>query len=102
MYNITTPYLSFEWDERKNQTNLLKHGITFEEAVYAFLDDCGLVISDPDHSTEEERFILLGMTNRRRLLVIVHCLRDNDTIRIISARKATANEEKQYANQRTR
>ena len=98
MYNAITSNLSFEWDERKSRKNRLKHDISFEEAVYAFLDDDALVIVDPDHSAEEERFLLLGMSNRNRLLVVVHCLRNGDTIRIISARKATANEEKQYAN----
>ncbi len=98
MYNINTSYISFEWDEQKNRSNRLKHNVSFEETVYAFLDDNGIVIADPDHSAEEERFVLLGMSNRNRLLVVVHCLRNGDTIRIISARKATVKEEKQYAN----
>jgi uncharacterized DUF497 family protein len=87
----------FEWDERKNSVNQKKHGVSFEEARTAFLDENARVIPDPDHSTEEERFILLGLSIRLRVVVVCHCYRENeDVIRIISARKATAPERNEY------
>ena len=90
-------YISFEWDENKNQINQKKHGIAFEEALTTFYDDLALVRDDPDHSETEERFIILGMSRNARLLVVCHCYRKSDTvIRIISARKATQAESKQY------
>ena len=89
--------LSFEWDENKNIANRKKHNISFEEAQTAFYDDNALLIDDPDHSEEEERFILLGFSHRANLLVVCHCYRQSESvIRIISARKATKNEEKAY------
>ena len=89
--------LRFEWDENKNTTNKTKHGVSFEEATSVFYDENALVISDPEHSAEEERFIILGMSNRANLLIVCHCYREADlVIRIISARKATKNEEKAY------
>ena len=85
------------WDEKKNRDNILKHKISFEEAQTVFYDPEGKIISDPDHSTEEDRFIILGLSKMLRLLVVCHCYRENDEIiRIISARKATKNESKQY------
>jgi uncharacterized DUF497 family protein len=89
--------LNFEWDENKNRTNQNKHKISFEEAKTVFYDENALVIDDPDHSESEDRFIILGHSNRTNLLVVCHCYRASDTvIRIISARKATATETKQY------
>ena len=89
--------LRFEWDENKNTTNRKKHNISFEEAQTAFYDENALLIDDPDHSAEEERFILLGFSLRANLLVVCHCYRQSESvIRIISARKATANEERAY------
>ena len=89
--------LRFEWDENKNHTNKTKHGVSFEEATSVFYDENALVISDPEHSAEEERFIILGMSSRANLLIVCHCYREADmVIRIISARKATKNEEKAY------
>ena len=89
--------LSFEWDENKNIANRKKHNISFEEAQTAFYDDNALLIDDPDHSEEKERFILLGFSHRANLLVVCHCYRQSESvIRIISARKATKNEEKAY------
>jgi uncharacterized DUF497 family protein len=89
--------LQFDWDERKNTTNKKKHGVSFEEAQTAFNDPNARLISDPDHSNEEDRFILLGMSERFRVLVTCHCYRENDSvIRIISARKATKKEIKTY------
>ena len=85
--------LRFEWDPNKDTANQKKHGISFEEAKTVFYDDCALLIDDPDHSEEEERFILLGFSLRANMLVVCHCYRRSDSvIRIISARKATQNE----------
>ena len=89
--------LNFEWDNNKNEINKKKHKVSFEEAKTVFYDEEALVISDPDHSDEEERFIILGESNQANLLVVCHCYRVSETvIRIISARKATKNETRQY------
>lgn len=89
--------LQFEWDENKNTINKKKHGVSFEEAETAFYDTEALVIADPEHSQEEERFILLGFSAMARMLMVCHCIRgEGETIRIISARKATAKETAQY------
>ena len=83
----------FEWDERKNAANKAKHGVSFEEAVSVFDDSRALVIPDPDHSDDEERFIILGLSTQLNMLVVCHCYRNQEqTIRIISARKATKTE----------
>ena len=90
-------YLRFEWDKEKNKSNISKHGVSFEEAKSVFYDDYAKLISDPDHSNDEDRFILMGMNQNLKLLVVVHVYKDNDNIiRIISARKATKNERKYY------
>ena len=87
----------FEWDENKNKSNQKKHKIAFEEAQTVFDDENARLIADPDHSKNEDRFILLGFSKNLRILVVIHCYRQNDeVIRIISARKATKNEKKQY------
>ena len=87
----------FEWDERKETANEKKHGVSFEETRSVFFDDQARLIDDPDHSEDEERFILLGLSNALRLLLVCHCCRSgDDVIRIISARKATALESKSY------
>lgn len=89
--------ISFEWDEGKNKINQAKHHIAFEEAVTVFQDVNAIVIRDDNHSDEEERFIILGISAMARLLVVVHCYRDeNAVIRLISARKATRTEANQY------
>jgi hypothetical protein len=89
--------ISFEWDEKKNLLNKKKHGISFEEAQTVFIDENGLLIHDPDHSDEEDRFILLGLSSSLRALVVCHCYRKrNEIIRILSARKATRSEQKKY------
>ncbi len=91
--------INFQWDERKNTINQRKHGISFSEASTVFYDPDALVIDDPEHSEVEERFIILGMSLKANLLVVCHCYRASDTvIRIISARKATATEARQYDN----
>ena len=89
--------IRFEWDENKNTINKSKHKIAFEEAKTVFEDEDALVIDDPDHSEEEDRFIILGLSKKANLLVVCHCYRESDSvIRIISARKATKTETRQY------
>jgi len=87
--------LIFEWEPQKAKSNLKKHGVSFEEASTAFQDTLSLTIDDPLHSIDEERVVLIGMSNKNRLLVVVHTER-GDNIRIISARKATKEERKNY------
>ncbi len=92
--------IQFEWDENKNAINRQKHGVSFEEAETVFYDENALFISDPEHSLDEERFILLGFSFQARLLIVCHCYRGADQIiRIISARKATLQESRYYENQ---
>jgi uncharacterized DUF497 family protein len=89
--------LQFEWDKRKSATNLKKHGVSFEEARTIFSDERARLIDDPDHSDEEDRFVLLGLSSSLRMLLVCHCYRsESGVIRIISARKATARESKAY------
>ena len=89
--------LRFEWDERKATPNAKEHGVTFEEAQAVFFDERARLIDDPDHSEDEERFVLLGLSSSLRLLLVCHCYRrKGNVIRIISARKATARESKSY------
>lgn len=89
------------WDERKATSNLRKHGITFTEAATVFSDETALIITDPDHSLVEERFIILGLSSNLRLLVVCHCYRELDEqIRLISARKATRAESSQYVKRK--
>jgi len=89
--------IKFEWDEKKAQINIHKHGISFEEAMSVFYDERAIEFFDDEHSEWEERFLLLGLSQKMNLLLICHCYREsNGTIRIISARKATKNEAKYY------
>ncbi len=89
--------ITFLWNENKNITNIKKHKVSFEEAKTVFSDESARLIADPNHSGKEERFILLGYSNKLRLLVVVHTYKENDeVIRIISARKATKRESKYY------
>ncbi len=93
--------LSFSWDDRKNKINQKKHSVSFEEAQTVFFDENAIEYFDPDHSDKEDRFILLGLSSRLRILVVCHCIRGNDSeIRIISARKATKKERKVYTGGR--
>lgn len=93
--------LSFEWDENKNAINQKKHKITFDEAASVFYDEEALIIDDPEHSEQEERFIILGTSKNANLLVVCHCYRSSETvIRIISARRATKIETNQYYQRR--
>ena len=87
--------MRFEWDPAKARTNLRKHGVSFDEAATVFLDDFSLTGNDPDHSEDEERFVMFGISNAGRLLVIAHTAR-GERIRIISARPATRPERKIY------
>lgn len=92
--------LRFEWDVRKEAQNRHKHKVSFDEAETVFLDEHALLVDDPDHSEEEDRFVLLGLSARLRTLVVVHCYREaHGVIRIISVRKATKSERGVY-NQR--
>jgi uncharacterized DUF497 family protein len=94
-YNIIMT--RFEWNEAKNRINQREHGISFEEAQSVFFDDDALEFPDPDHSSDKDRFLLLGRSYRLRILVICHCFRVSESvIRIISARKATPKERRTY------
>ena len=91
------PAPRFEWDPRKDAQNQRKHRVSFEEASSVFADEYALLLEDPDHSAAEERFLLLGLSAAFRVLVVVHTYRRaDDTIRIISARRATKGERRQY------
>ena len=87
----------FDWDEDKNQANIQKHEISFQEASSSFNDDFAVVLPDETHSKGEERFLLIGFSDKERMLFVSHCYRDSDEIvRIISARKATRAEHRKY------
>jgi uncharacterized protein len=89
--------IRFEWDPKKAEVNLRKHKVSFEDAQSAFSDERALLIDDPNHSEVEDRFVLLGLSQILRLLVVVHCYRaEGRVIRIISARKADADERSMY------
>ena len=89
--------IRFDWDPRKSATNSRKHGVSFEEAMTVFSDEQALFMADPDHSEEEDRFLLLGLSSSLRTLVVCHCFRESDEIiRIISARKASRTERAIY------
>ena len=93
--------LEFEWDKNKDSTNQNKHGISFAEAKTVFYDEFAILFDDPDHSQDEERFLLLGLSLKLKNLVVCHCFRKEETtVRIISARKATKDEERAYWSQR--
>ena len=76
-------HLTFDWDPRKDAANRKKHDVSFHEAKTAFTDEFGRLIADPDHSEEEDRFILLGMSIHSRLLVVCHCVREGETIAVV-------------------
>ena len=100
MYNINMfvyAFITFEWDDKKAETNLKKHGVSFGEASTVFYDPHALLIDDDAHSYDEERFIILGVSAAARTLTVCHCYREaHEKIRIISARKATKAEEGNY------
>ena len=87
--------LQFEWDEKKAKINKRKHGITFEEATTAFADELSITIDDPLHSDEEDRLVLIGQSKAFKTLIVIH-VEKRESIRIISARKATRHEQKFY------
>lgn len=94
--------MNFVWDKNKAESNREKHGVSFEEAMSVFDDYEALLIYDPDHSEDEDRFIIMGMSSVLRILVVCHCYRDeNAIIRIISARKATKNEINEYERRKS-
>jgi uncharacterized DUF497 family protein len=96
-YTRPVAELGFEWDEDKNAGNRRKHGVSFEEARSVFYDDRALFLKDPDETSSEQRFLLLGLSSALRTVVVCHCYRQEDeVIRIISARKATRTEREQY------
>ncbi|MEE4378811.1 MAG: BrnT family toxin [Candidatus Competibacteraceae bacterium] len=93
--------LRFQWDKKKEKVNVKKHGVSFEEARTAFYDESAIQFYDPDHSDDEDRFILLGLSLKPQILVVCHCVRERETlVRIISARKADKDEEQAYWKQR--
>lgn len=101
MYNVHMKQLIFEWDKKKEKANIKKHGVSFEEARTAFYDENAIQFYDPDHSEDEDRFILLGASYKLNTLVVCHCFRMEETkVRIISARKADKDEAMAYWNYR--
>ena len=89
--------LAFEWDSKKDTANIKKHGVSFEEARTVFFDESAIQFFDPDHSDDEDRFILLGLSLKPRVLVVCRCFRESETVvRLISARKADQEEEQEY------
>ncbi len=90
--------IRFEWDPKKNRLNKARHGVSFEEAKTTFFDEYARIIADREHSDDEERLILLGLSIKLRVLVVCHCYRESDhVIRVISARKADPSERSEYA-----
>jgi len=97
MYTVCMDRLRFTWDQKKNEANRKKHGVSFEEAQTVFFDENAIEFFDPDHSEEEDRFLLLGLSFRLRVLVVCNCHRESQgVIRLISARRATRKERSHY------
>ena len=89
--------IRFEWDETKERRNRQRHRVSFPEATTVFLDENALLIDDPDHSLEEERFILLGLSSGLRVLLVCYCYRaEGGVVRLISARRADPQERREY------
>lgn len=89
--------IKFSWDENKNYANKKKHGLSFEEAKEVFGDENAILFDDPDHSFEEDRFLIIGAIKSTKICIVSHCYRDDDNvIRLISAREATKNEKRMY------
>ncbi len=88
--------IKFEWNPAKARANLKKHGVSFEEAQSVFYDEHAIQFFDPDSSSEEDRFLMLGLSDRARVLLVCHCEREGEVIRIISARKAQRSERAHY------
>ena len=101
-YNYNIIMIRFEWDDRKNAANRRKHGVSFDEARTVFFDEDAMEFPDPDHVEDDDRFLMLGISLRPRILVVCHCYREpTSVIRIISARKATRKERGVYARGRS-
>lgn len=97
IYSVGMDELRFEWDERKSRVNQRKHGVSFAEARSVFFDPQAVEFYDDEHGETEDRFLLLGVSAKLRILMVCHCLRQTDSvIRIISARKATQSEQRGY------
>lgn len=97
IYNVGVSQLTFQWDEVKNRENRRKHGVSFEEARTVFYDERAMEFYDVGHSDEEDRFLMLGLSARLRILMVCHCVREaGNVIRLISARKATKKEISHY------
>lgn len=97
MYNVIIKPIQFTWDENKNEINKKKHGISFEEATEVFSDDNAILFDDPDHSLEEDRFLIIGAIKSSKICIVSHCYKDDDNIiRLISAREATKRERTVY------
>jgi hypothetical protein len=93
--------LGFSWNDKKAKQNIRKHGVSFEEASTVFFDENAIEFFDPDHSLQEDRYLMLGVSNRLRILVVSYCLRKKGSeIRIISARKAMKKEQKVYTERK--
>ena len=88
--------LRFEWEPNKNEVNKKKHGLSFETAKEVFYDEFAILFDDPDHSIDEDRFLIIGSIKTEQICIVSHCYRDDDRIRIISARKATKAEKQVY------
>lgn len=89
--------LRFAWDPRKANENSRRHGVTFGEAQTVFLDENALLIGDPDHSDDEDRFVMIGLSARLRVLVVCHCYRTAESeVRLITARKGDREERREY------
>ena len=89
--------IKFEWDESKNELNQKKHGLSFETAKEVFFDEYAILFDDPDHSEEEDRFLIIGEIKSEQICIVSHCYRDKENfIRLISARRATKAEQKIY------
>ena len=94
--------ISFSWDDRKNEANKKKHGVSFDEAKTVFYDENAIRYFDPDHSDDEDRFLMVGVSQKLRIIIVCHCFMEEDSvIRIITARKATKSEEDNYWRERT-
>lgn len=93
----TQQTIKFEWDPNKNEINKKKHGLSFETAREVFYDEFAILFDDPDHSDEEDRFLIIGETKTEQICIVSHCYRDNENVvRIISARRATRAEQRTY------
>lgn len=102
-YIIIIGNLRFAWDEKKAFANLRKHNVSFEEAISVFFDEYAMEYHDPDHSEDEDRFIMLGLSRKLHVLLVCHCYREGESVlRIISARKGDESESMSYFRRRSK